>query len=94
MNVKSSAAFRSERSFHRSASPAGTMELFGSFVRPRGETLGFPGEFFGGVHPSFRAGMPSLPSTPAHPCPGGFEQVLEQWEKCLGRGGTPTEPWL
>ncbi|XP_050765398.1 heat shock protein beta-7 isoform X5 [Gymnogyps californianus] len=42
MNVKSSAAFRSESSFHRSASPAGTMELFGSFVRPRGETLGFP----------------------------------------------------
>ncbi|NWX41410.1 HSPB7 protein, partial [Steatornis caripensis] len=42
MNVKSSSAFRSERSFHRSASPAGTMELFGSFVRPRGETLGFP----------------------------------------------------
>lgn len=31
------------------SSPAGTMELFGSFVRPHGETLGFPGEF--GVHP-------------------------------------------
>ncbi|XP_059686008.1 heat shock protein beta-7 isoform X3 [Gavia stellata] len=42
MNVKSSSAFRSEHSFHQSASPAGTMELFGSFVRPRGETLGFP----------------------------------------------------
>ncbi|XP_064326362.1 heat shock protein beta-7 isoform X1 [Phalacrocorax carbo] len=42
MTVKSSAAFPSEHSFHRSASPAGTMELFGSFVRPRGETLGFP----------------------------------------------------
>lgn len=24
------------------SSPAGTMELFGSFVRPHGETLGFP----------------------------------------------------
>ncbi|KFP22340.1 heat shock protein beta-7 isoform X1 [Egretta garzetta] len=44
MNVKSSSAFRSERSFHQSASPAGTMELFGSFVRPRGETLGFPAQ--------------------------------------------------
>lgn len=44
MNVQSAAAFRSERSFHSSASPAGSMELFGSFVRPRGETLGFPGE--------------------------------------------------
>lgn len=53
MNVKSSAAFRSEHSFHRSASPAGTMELFGSFVRPRGETLGFPGEFFGGGSSQF-----------------------------------------
>uniref|UniRef100_A0A8C6JPC8 Uncharacterized protein n=1 Tax=Melopsittacus undulatus TaxID=13146 RepID=A0A8C6JPC8_MELUD len=40
MNVQSAAAFRSERSFQRSASPAGSMELFGSFVRPRGETLG------------------------------------------------------
>ncbi|XP_063210124.1 heat shock protein beta-7 isoform X2 [Chroicocephalus ridibundus] len=35
MNGKSSSAFRLERSFHRSASPADTMELFGSFVRPR-----------------------------------------------------------
>ncbi|NXF36415.1 HSPB7 protein, partial [Nyctibius bracteatus] len=42
MNVRSSSAFRSERSVRRSASPAGTMELFGSFVRPHGETLGFP----------------------------------------------------
>ncbi|XP_032057499.1 heat shock protein beta-7 isoform X4 [Aythya fuligula] len=45
MNVKSSSAFRSEHSFHhhsRSSSPARPMELFGSFVRPRGEPLGFP----------------------------------------------------
>ncbi|XP_035200680.1 heat shock protein beta-7 [Oxyura jamaicensis] len=45
MNAKSSSAFRSEHSFHhhsRSSSPARPMELFGSFVRPRGEPLGFP----------------------------------------------------
>ncbi|EOB06457.1 Heat shock protein beta-7, partial [Anas platyrhynchos] len=50
MNVKSSSAFRSEHSFHhhsRSSSPARPMELFGSFVRPRGEPLGFPGKWRG-----------------------------------------------
>ncbi|NXE57286.1 HSPB7 protein, partial [Casuarius casuarius] len=37
MNLKSSSAFRSEHSFHRSSSPspARPMELFGTFVRPR-----------------------------------------------------------
>ncbi|NXK47407.1 HSPB7 protein, partial [Chauna torquata] len=47
MNLKSSSAFRSEHSFHhqsRSSSPARPMELFGSFVRPRSEPLGFPGK--------------------------------------------------
>lgn len=46
--MKSSSAFRSEHSFHhhsRSSSPARPMELFGSFVRPRGEPLGFPGKW-------------------------------------------------
>lgn len=48
--MKSSSAFRSEHSFHhhsRSSSPARPMELFGSFVRPRGEPLGFPGKWRG-----------------------------------------------
>ncbi|XP_025909440.1 heat shock protein beta-7 isoform X3 [Nothoprocta perdicaria] len=45
MNLKSSAAFRSERSFHRSSSPSPgrPMELFGTFVRPRAEPAAFPG---------------------------------------------------
>ncbi|NXA56174.1 HSPB7 protein, partial [Nothocercus julius] len=44
MNLKSSSAFRSERSFHRSSSPSPgrPMELFGKFVRPRTEPMGFP----------------------------------------------------
>ncbi|KGL79250.1 Heat shock protein beta-7, partial [Tinamus guttatus] len=44
MNLKSSSAFRSERSFHRSSSPSPgrPMELFGTFVRPRTEPMGFP----------------------------------------------------
>ncbi|XP_068771887.1 heat shock protein beta-7 [Struthio camelus] len=44
MNLKSSSAFRSESSFHQSPSPspARPMELFGTFVRPRTEPLGFP----------------------------------------------------
>ncbi|XP_025972952.1 heat shock protein beta-7 [Dromaius novaehollandiae] len=44
MNLKSSSAFRSEHSFHRSSSPspARPMELFGTFVRPRVEPLVFP----------------------------------------------------
>ncbi|XP_025909443.1 heat shock protein beta-7 isoform X6 [Nothoprocta perdicaria] len=44
MNLKSSAAFRSERSFHRSSSPSPgrPMELFGTFVRPRAEPAAFP----------------------------------------------------
>ncbi|NXL83438.1 HSPB7 protein, partial [Alectura lathami] len=46
MNSKSSSAFRSEHSFHhhsRSSSPAGPMEMFGSFGRAR-EPLGFAGK--------------------------------------------------
>ncbi|NWX87035.1 HSPB7 protein, partial [Nothoprocta pentlandii] len=44
MNLKSSAAFRSERSFHRTSSPSPgrPMELFGTFVRPRTEPAAFP----------------------------------------------------
>ncbi|KAM8796272.1 HSPB7 protein, partial [Eudromia elegans] len=44
MSLKTSSAFHSERSFHRSSSPSPTrpMELFGTFVRPRAEPMGFP----------------------------------------------------
>nr|XP_013806440.1 PREDICTED: heat shock protein beta-7 [Apteryx mantelli mantelli] len=43
MNLSSS-AFRSEHSFRQSSSPspARPMELFGTFMRPRAEPLGFP----------------------------------------------------
>ncbi|XP_071623021.1 heat shock protein beta-7 isoform X2 [Heliangelus exortis] len=57
MNVKSSTSFRSQSSFHRSASPAGRMDLFGSFVRPHGETLGFP------AHPSSTGTVKTLGNT-------------------------------
>uniref|UniRef100_A0A8B9P5E7 Heat shock protein beta-7 n=1 Tax=Apteryx owenii TaxID=8824 RepID=A0A8B9P5E7_APTOW len=45
MNLSSS-AFRSEHSFRQSSSPspARPMELFGTFMRPRAEPLGFPGK--------------------------------------------------
>ncbi|KAM9370319.1 heat shock protein beta-7 isoform 1-T1 [Phaethornis superciliosus] len=58
MNVKSSTAFRSESSFHRSVSPADTMDLFGSFVRPHGETLGFPA-----AHPRSTGAVKTLGNT-------------------------------